>query len=57
MASLTLFLQENTAFGDDDWNVTVDVTLAVLVEQRYGDVRIGYALYEGHTKDAREGGF
>jgi hypothetical protein len=29
----------------------------VLVEQRYGDVRIGYALYEGHTKDAREGGF
>jgi hypothetical protein len=57
LASLTLFLQEDATFGDYDGNVAVDITLAVLVKQRYGDVGIGYALYEGHAKDARKGGF
>jgi len=47
-----LFLQEDTALGDDNGDIAVDVTLAVLVEERYGDIGIGYALYEGHAKDA-----
>jgi hypothetical protein len=29
----------------------------VLVEERYGDVGIGDALYEGHAENARGGGF
>ena len=53
----TFLFQEDAAFGDHNWHVAVDVALTVLVEERYGDVRIGDALYEGHTKDARKGGF
>lgn len=32
LASLTLFLQKDTAFGDHYWDVTIDVAFAVLVE-------------------------
>jgi hypothetical protein len=32
LASLTLFLEKDTAFGDYNRDVAVDVTLAVLVE-------------------------
>lgn len=54
---LTLFFQVNSALCDDNGHVAVDVALAMLVEQRDGDVGIGYALDEWHAKDAGERSF
>jgi hypothetical protein len=50
--ALTLLLQIYAAFCDYDRHVAVDVALPVLVEQRYGDIRVGYALNEGYSKYA-----
>jgi hypothetical protein len=47
---LTLLLQVHAAFCDYDGHIAVDVALPVLVEQRYGDVRVRYALDEGYAK-------
>lgn len=55
LASLTLFLQEDTALCDDNGDIAVDIALAVLVEERDCDIGIGDALDEGNAKDAREG--
>lgn len=54
---LTLFFKEYTALCNYNRDVAIDVALAMLVEERYGDIRIGYALNEGDAKYAREGGF
>lgn len=55
LASLTLFLQEDTALCDDNGDVAVDIALTVLVEERDCDIGIGDALDEGNAKDAGEG--
>jgi hypothetical protein len=49
---LTLLLEIDTAFRDYYWDVAVDVALSVLVEQRYCDIRIWYALDEGYTENS-----
>jgi hypothetical protein len=49
---LTLFLQVHAAFCDHDWHVAVDVALSVLVEQRYRNVRVWYALDKGYAEYA-----
>jgi hypothetical protein len=49
---LTLFLQVHATLCDHDRHVAVDVTLSVLVEQRYRNVRIWYALDKGYAEDA-----
>lgn len=51
---LTLFLQKDTTFGYHDWHVAVYVAFAGLVEERYRNVRIGYASDEGYAKDAAD---
>lgn len=48
----TLFLQEDTAFSDDDGNIAVNVALAILINQRDGNVCVCYALSERNTKYA-----
>jgi hypothetical protein len=48
-------LQVHAAFCDYDGHVAVDVAFPVLVEQRYSNVRIGYALDEGYTEYSRLG--
>lgn len=48
----TSLLQENTTFCYHDRHITIDVALAVLVDERDGDVGIRNALPEGNTKDA-----
>jgi hypothetical protein len=55
MGRLTLFFQVHAAFCDYDGHVAVDVAFPVLVEQRYSNVRIGYALDEGYTEYSRLG--
>lgn len=50
--NLTLFFKINTALSDYDGNIAIDIALAVLVKQRYGDVGVGDALDERHTKYA-----
>jgi hypothetical protein len=49
---LTLFLQVHAAFCDHDWHVAVDVAFSVLVEQRYRNVRVWYALDKGYAEYA-----
>jgi hypothetical protein len=54
VAQLTLLLEIDAAFCDYYGHVAVDVALSVFVEQRYGNVRIGYALDEGYAKNSWE---
>lgn len=49
---LTFLLQKHATLGDYDWDVAIDVALAVLVEQRYRYIRVRYALDEGYSKYA-----
>jgi hypothetical protein len=49
---LTLFFQEHTTFGHDDGDIAVNIALAVLVDERNGDVRVRDALSQRHAEDA-----
>lgn len=48
----TLLFQVDAAFGNDYRDIAVDVALALLVEQRDGDVGIANTRLERDTKDA-----
>jgi len=48
----TFLLQKDTALGNNNRNISVDVALAVLIDERNGDVGVGYALSQRHPKDA-----
>jgi hypothetical protein len=51
----TLLLQVHAALCDYDGNIAVYVALSVLVEQRDGDVRVGYALNQRYAKYSGKG--
>lgn len=48
----TLLFQIDTAFGDDYRNITIDIALALFVEQRDGDICIADAGLERDAEDA-----
>lgn len=48
----TLFLQENTTFGNHDGDVTVDVAFPIFVDKGYGNIGILDAIAKGDAKDA-----
>ena len=50
-SSPTLFLQVHPALGNDDWDVTIYVALAIFVDKRDGDIRIGDALSQWDAED------
>ena len=52
MVAPTFFLQVDAAFCYHDGNVTVNVALSVLVNQRDGDIGVRDALPERDSKDA-----
>lgn len=47
---MTFFLEIYTAFRDYNRNIAVYIAFAMFVEKRYGNIGVGYALNEGHTK-------
>lgn len=47
----TLFLQEDTAFGNYNGDVTVDVALPVFVDKGYGNIGVLDAIAKGDAKD------
>ena len=49
---LTFLFQKHAALGDHDWDVAIDVALAVFVEQGYRYICVGYALDEGYSEYA-----
>lgn len=48
----TFLLQEHTAFCHHYWNIAIYVALAVVVDERNGDIRVDNALSQWHTEDA-----
>lgn len=48
----TLLFQVDAAFGNDYGDIAIDVALALVVEQRDGDVGIADTRLEGDTEDA-----
>lgn len=48
----TFLFQVNTTFRDNYRHITVDVTLAFIVEQADGDVRVSYTMLKRYAKDA-----
>lgn len=52
LSGRTLLFQIDTAFGDDYRNITIDIALALFVEQRNGDVCVTDAGLEWDAKDA-----
>ena len=48
---LAFFLQEYPTFGNDYWNVSVDVALALLVLEGYGHIGVFDADVERYAED------
>lgn len=53
----TFFFQEDTTLGNHDGYVSVDVALAVLIYERYGNIGICDALAQWHAEYAMWPGF
>lgn len=47
----TLFFEKNTAFRNDDGDVSIDVALTVLVDEGDCDVGVRYTLPKRHFED------
>lgn len=50
-ARITFILEEDSALGDDDWHIAVDVALTLFIKQADRNVCISYAGLERDTKD------
>jgi hypothetical protein len=46
----TLLLQEDAAFGNNDWDVAIYVALAMLIDEGDGHICICYTLAKGHAE-------
>ena len=48
----TLFLQENTTFGNHDGDVAVNVAFPILVDKGYRNIGVLDAIAKGDAKDS-----
>ena len=47
----TFLFQKDTALCNHDGDISVDVTLSMFINERDGDIGVGYALSKGDTED------
>lgn len=57
MSEQTLLFEEDPTFGHDYGNISVNVALAVLINERYGNIGVRDTLAEWDTEDAGRADF